>query len=362
MKDKVKKYMFDYRKQKGTFPSPRIIAYGLDIDKSQVLSSFRELASDGILKMYPGPDAAAVSSYRVPTSVLQKELEQGMEKERPLIQKIISSTRNSLLEWIKQGFKITLNIESLVRFICFAIASVAIYVTATMSNEWTRIMFDNQLTAFLLSLLIPSFSTIMFEGSIILFREKTAVARTIGTVIIIMVVFALLFDSSMIIIAQYNKRVVQVAEQNEIKKTENTSNALYVLYQKEETEIEKEILNLEKKLSEERQKRDDFEINSKSYNNQNWKITQTEKKIETKQNELSKKRNQISEILKTENVSVEEVKKDDVYKWLANSFTGGRVEMVEFILFSILAIFLVVVAPVGMFVALGLWKDRKEKE
>src|SRR5574339_752469 len=80
MIEKIKKFIIEYRKENGKSASPKIIMREIKLTKDEMYTYLQQLQEAKVIKKYP-PDEKRVSSYHVPSDVLQNEIKEDRIKE-----------------------------------------------------------------------------------------------------------------------------------------------------------------------------------------------------------------------------------------------------------------------------------------
>jgi DNA-binding Lrp family transcriptional regulator len=336
MLDKIKAVIFKYhRLNNKRFPPLSWIASNTGYTLEDVKKSIEELITAGVIKRYQ------TNNY------LRREYAEEYKAPPIDVQAMAKNIKRTII-----SFKV----EHLIRAICFMSAIVSIYITSSLSYEWTKIMLSDHWRAIILSTALPVFATFSIEGAIVIFREKKISALILGCLILLMSAFSIIFDSSMIIIAQYNKRLSQITLTDNSQQRTKKENKLYELASKKESEQTITVTQLKKELEEEKINLNKYEDGSKLYYNQTWVIFNLSKKMDAAIKELKDDQQELKNQIQKEDTAIDANYREDAYTWLSTNILHTPVTNVEFLIFATLAIFLVIIAPMGMFIALGLWR------
>ena len=168
-----------------------------------------------------------------------------------------------------------------------------------------------------------------------------------------------------IIIGQYNKRIEIINIDTGDRQSELKINKIIFQLDEQEKIKIKEIMETENEYLQVLKILDLF--SDEEIKNRNKKYMASTKERNKLKKELSKLREALNKILiektneyKKEDTILIENKREDAYTFISNQF-NIPLTTVEFILFILLAVFLVIVAPMGIFMSLGLWKNKEVK-
>lgn len=278
------------------------------------------------------------------------------EGEKNTVQnKIIAPVKNFISGASKSISETKFSMKIIVQLVCLFVSAGCIYVTSSLSFDWAFGQLGNDLQARILSIAIPLYSSFMPEGIGLLRRAR--VHWSIIGVLILTIIFAMGFDGFAIFTGQYNKRFSEVktesAEQNTINRdAEKMKILIEQKTAKEENKSEKELQIIEEKkiLS---------EMSPKEKENNSWLYRSQKNKVDN----LIKEREAIEkEIDAIENKRLALLENGKIVLNTADNITGmeNAVNVTEFYMLIILAVFLVLIEPLGVYVGLGLWQNKQE--
>lgn len=168
------------------------------------------------------------------------------------------------------------------------------------------------------------------------------------------------FELSMITIGLFNSRTELIYSKSETVSKNNNEKSLDVL-KSEENQIlgNSDYKFLKNKIE---NYRNDFEYGSKDYKNVETEISRMRAEFKIYETKLEKNRADQKRIFDDSKTVLrdkqEEVRKD-FYAWLENNFHFAKAGVIEFITYLMPALFCVCLAPLGVFVAVGLYRQKK---
>jgi hypothetical protein len=353
-KEKVKtailKYYNDHDKN---FPTINWLCAYTKMPIAEIKKYRDELQEEGLISKY------ATNWY------VKKEFADSVERKKDFIAPVMKQIKSGVKVFTSEVKKIKFSMVWFIQVSCFLITIAAIYVTSALSYEWTPTMLGEPVKALILSIMMPLFCTFSIEGAIVLFKHSffrvdeklkcRPIALIPGIVICFMFLFATAFDCSMIIMSQYNKRYAHEETKNKEQIQVNKESNKYDLKKEQKERQERVVRENEIKRDEEKNKLNKLAIGTKEYNTQNWYLMIAENKLTEARKELKIIETALEGQIEKTEINVEQG--EDGYAKLAKQF-GVNVADVEFFLFSILAVFLVVVAPFSAFVSLGMWRQK----
>lgn len=357
MKDKIKKFIVEYKKKNGKAPSPKIISSEFVLTKEETLSAISELVNDGFLKKYPR-DEEKLSSYHIPARIIDISTKQSLRE-----------VENKIEEPQVKGIskKALFVIGIIIRAFMGIVAVAAITVSAYFSLSWT-LTFLSPFIAWLLSLTIPTYTSFAIEAGIYI-RYTTAVIKDnrmswpVATMILFLTAgIAMTFEMTMITIGQFNKRSELIFSKEEKINPKNNNEKTLEILKIEEIQI---LENDDYKYLQRQIQRyqNNFEYGSKDYKNLENEFLKKRNDFKIYETKLEENRKKQKDILgKSETVLTNETKEErkDFYSWFESSFKFMKAGIFEFLTYLMPALFCVVLAPLGTFVAVGLYK-RKEQ-
>jgi len=345
MKQKVKDFIFEYRRKNKSLPSVKVIAVGCDMTTEDVRRTLDELSSDGVLRKYPSKKGV-VSSYHIPAVVhMQEEKKIVPEKSLPV------RLNKYPAVWL------------IVQIIMFVIAGAAVVVSSYFSLLWTATFLPLPI-AIILSVGMPAYIAIAPEGAVIIKESSGAKSMPlIGWVLLGTAILALFFSMSMSVIGQFNAR----SELIETKKSElkiDTGKTLKLkVVKEEEKDISERIKSAKEDLKLFQSFQKDFkkeDLKSKDFQKTENEIKKIKNEIQTLSNDIKKNREEQKTLFET-GTEQEQTHRYNFYDWFA-SVTGAASGIIEFILYVIPALFCDLIAPLGVYVAVGLYKKRRKEE
>lgn len=253
------------------------------------------------------------------------------------------------------------NAVFIIRVVMFCISLVAIYISIHYSYLWIA-EFLEPFKALLLAVAMVTYVTFALEAVFILFKAHTVTGGIMGFIILITALAALVFSMSMTVIGQYNKKtellsivsenkqagIKEVAKLDILKDSVNSA-AEAVKTKREEIKINQEILaGFEKEDTE-----------TTEYKVQLWKLSVLNREVREYEAAVAKARADLKTFLETEETTTQIIERSDFYIWFAD-LIGAESGVVEFVLYLIPALFVDIIAPLGMFVALGLYRKKKK--
>jgi hypothetical protein len=328
--DALKTKLQDYHARTGVIPAKGLLCHDLGLTLDELNAGLRELVKDGTLKEFAGTLRLA--------------------KQRP-------EKRVDVRQVLARLPKI--NVAAVVRVVLLAVSLVAMYISIGYSYTWV-VQFLDPLKAVLLSASVVIYVTFAPEGAALMIRMKSISGTVLASLLVITAIAALIFSMAMTVIGQYNTMTDLIATQAETASAGAKSlSVLDVLRAQEKTAaaavdgIQKEIEIQQKALAA-------LTPGSPEAGAAGWKLSELQNRLYYARIPLDEARKQIlTHIEKDDTITTDQVKRETFYDFAARETGIGR-GVIEFILYLIPALFMDIIAPLGMFVALGSGK-RKEK-
>lgn len=349
MIEKIKKFIIEYRKKNGKSASPKIIMREFRLTKDEMYTYLQQLQEARVIKKYP-PDEKRVSSYHVPSDVLQNEIKEDRIKE----------------ETKRLSPKALFVIGIVIRVFMGLVANAVILISASFSLKWTGSFLD-PFIAWIFSVALPLYSSFAIEAGIYI-RYKVGIIKANGKLSIPLasiILFAsagitMCIELSAITIGLFNSKTELIYAKSETVPKNNNEESLTILKNQES-----QILNnsdykyLKNKIE---NYKNSFEYGSKEYKNLETDILKARTEFKVYETKIEKNRTDQQKILDDSKTvltdSKEEVRKD-FYAWLENNFHFAKAGVVEFITYLMPALFCVLLAPLGVFVAVGLYRQKQ---
>jgi hypothetical protein len=341
--EKLKQYIKDEYRKTQKLPTVETCAMAFNLTRQKTVELLRVLVAQGFIKRNN-------TRYGI-----QEEQE---EKKIPFFQKFFKKQDKEEIKPLQKLNNGWNWIEVFVRVIMVIVAADAIYISSAASLDLTTVIFDDTIKALMLSLGIPMYTSFAPEGAILLYKAGTRMAKVAARIVIVTAIIALLFDLSMITFSQYSKRVDMIYQHETSLQDTNKSKNEYNESKSQETEKKKSIAQLQNQIEIDQKALAKFtekeDMKTNEYKNLSWKITVNQNNITVKEKELKTITDKIDKIVGSKEYSVNtEIKKD---------FFSSLPGFVMFIIYLLPAIFCTLIAPLGVFVGLGLWKQNMNKE
>lgn len=242
-------------------------------------------------------------------------------------------------------------VDVLIKIIMFSISVVAMAIEGQFDYVKIR-QFVSSPFDVLLSGMLPAFTSFGVESSIILKRQG---AGATSVALKAMVGLSMAFSLIMITAGQFDKNNTLLNADISIRQESDTNKSLHELNLSEQVLLNDEITQLMALSNENGIKLNKAVFNSPEY----WTIWGVKSKIDdnikTAKDKLDIVNAEIRKEL-SENKIVTVEKKDTTIYDVIGKIINKSPELIQFILFLILPIFVVFMAPFGMYVALGLYK------
>jgi hypothetical protein len=329
-----KKYLTEFYSRFKTFPTIPHLIEKANLNKKTVQQYIKELIIAGVI-------VRRGKTYHIKQETKEKAVQK----------------RSFLVLFFKY-----FNAAFVIRGVMFCISLVAIYISIHYSYLWIS-EFLEPFKAFLLSVVMVAYVTFSLEAVFLLFKEKTKAAVFMGLIILITAIASLTFSMSMTVIGQYNRKTELLQEKTSAAQANKKEIAtLEILKNTEKTAVEavkikREEIKTGQTILSGFEKEDTESI---EYKTQLWKLSQLNIELRKYETALQKAREELKNFINREEVTTEIIERQDFYSWFA-TLTGIEKGIVEFLLYLIPALFVDIIAPLGMFIALGLYR-KKEKE
>jgi hypothetical protein len=261
----------------------------------------------------------------------------------------------------EKGIKI---IGFIIRGFGALIGAAAITISADFSLSWTASYLPIAI-AWIVSLSIPMYTSFAIEAGIFIRYttgtiKETRLSWPAATILLFCTAFiAMGFEMSMITIGQFNKRSTLIFEASKEIPKNNNSKTLDVLKVEEIQILDNDDYKyLQKQIQRYQNK---FEFGSKEYKNLENDFLKKRNDFKVYENKLEENRKKQKDILNNKDTILVDEKKEerkDFYTWFANNFSWAKAGIIEFIVYLMPALFFVLVAPLGVFVAVGLYRRK----
>lgn len=310
---KVRAFIADYHRRHRAIPTKGLICHETRLTLDEVNTALQALVSEGYLTRYQ--DKVLLK----PTSVTP-----------------VASAR---------AVKTPINLTAVVRWVMAAVSAVAVVISAGYSYVWVS-QFLDPIRAMLLSAAVVVYVTFAPEGAGLTWRVGTAGSRVMSVLLLLTGVAALVFSMSMTVIGQYNimSDRLQAAAEATVGVTKGTDKL--ALLRAEVVTQERAVAGLEADLAAAQESPDDVA-----------RLNRLQNMLYHARSRLTAARQAVLSYLNTADAAVEaQVRREDVYTYLGKLLVMSPAS-VEFILYLIPAVFMDIIAPLGMFVALGLKRN-----
>lgn len=353
MKERVKKYIVEYKKKQGKVPSPKGMAVTFDTDTKTIIDILKELKAEGFIKWYP-TNGKKISSYYIPTNIEHRET---VKLPPPEPEKKITSE-------VKGFSPLAMFVtDIIIRSFMGLVAIAVILVSASFSLKWT-ISFLDPFIAWILSVSFPLYTSFAIEAGIFI-RYKTGVflksgklSLPLASLILFMSAgITMCIELSAITIGLFNSRTDLIYSKSENISKNNNAATLAIL-KNEENQILKnsDYKYLQNKIE---SYKNNFEENSKEYKAYEKTFERFRSDFKNYETKLEDNRKKQKEILDKKETVIEdqtETIRKDFYAWTENNFHFAKAGVIEFITYLLPALFCVLLAPLGVFVAVGLYR------
>jgi len=223
--------------------------------------------------------------------------------------------------------------------------NTSIYLATTFPLFW----------AYLLSFMIVAF-VVASPATMVLFTRRKQYIQATGIGLLFAVV--LFFSMGTTSIGMFNEQKEAIAHRTNIARIDNSSQKLYTVYEKQERDIQALIDTKLVTIGRHNKLISAFDtIDSQEYKTLSWNLSEAEKFIQTRTNEL----NGISakKMALVDKISTSEVVVESFAEMLQRVF-GWQASMVDFIISLMAAIFVDCIIPVAGSLALYLNEKKEE--
>jgi len=252
--------------------------------------------------------------------------------------------------------------ETALRVVMLFVSCVTIYLSTDYSYVWlSKYLVSWKAVLFALSMTV--YTTFSLQGGLTLLRYKSLISRFIGSALLITSICALIFSMTMTVIGQYNKKtdlinteiIARKDNKKDLSQLDLSNNQKETLLSsigqtRNDIAIKQKLLN----------EFDKEELNNREYQVLSWQLTLLNRDLKNYEHELNKVNNKIEALLQNDEFVIEEAGREDFYMWFS-SVSNLPANIIEFLLYLIPALFIDIMAPLGMLVAMGIYK-RKEGE
>lgn len=255
-------------------------------------------------------------------------------------------------------------------FIRFILEIVG-FGAAALSVRYTAIYLYDSLPIFwswFLSSIMVIFSVMAFQIIIVFIIRKHRILSFLFSILWLIVT---VFSMSSTVIGQYNANKERFFISSSIVADRKSTSDLYDLYEKDIIDLEINKSNRQKDLDrfnvlikpylDDPNKRLESRESQRDYSTYAQAISDAQRDIKLFITKIEEARNKQKELLTLEgdkNINKEEV--PDFYDWVAyNVFSDGNPALIQFIISLFPAVFIDLIAPIG--IAIGLFLERKEE-
>lgn len=327
--DRVKTFLKLYYNKYSSVPSQKMISTNLNISLEEVTRALMQLKKDGFIQ-------SKTKGYFIPDI-------NAFEKE--------DKTIKTKVKKLQIGFRDFLTIDNFIRVIMFLIACSAMVISVYYTQFWL-ISYLSNFYATLLSSIMVIYASFSFHGVLVIEN------RGVKVFIVITAVIVIFFSMFSTIAGQYNNRIMKEKEIQEntnkiqqYKRWAEQEKELTILLTKREEEIRglQEILDSVNTIEERKEKGWYF-----------WDTGERIKKIKEEmigyEKERAELRKKIENYLSLDTNKTEQEENKSFYQWLADILNKPS-DKIEFFISIFPAVFIDIIAPLGMLVAL-----RRKKE
>lgn len=273
--------------------------------------------------------------------IIKKAIEKFGLKETP--KKILSDISKKL-----PPVKIKIEITGLfIRVIFFIVSVACIYMSIYYSRLWLLDFLD-PFKATILSMVMVFYLVFAPEGAQVFYKNNK---KILGGFIIFTGIIVMVFSMVSTVAGQYNTRTKDI-----IVSGESTKNIRLEMLMEKKEQVKKSLDLLEKDFTLTQKQMDSIQPEDKKYDQLFWKNYRIKNDIKKQQEEYQKTIKEIEGFLSTEPDVIEKQERKDFYFFIW-SITGLNKSALEFWLSLFPALFIDIIAPLGMFIALGHSKE-----
>ena len=249
-----------------------------------------------------------------------------------------------------------ITIELFIKIVMFLISITAMAIEAQFDYVKIKTFVDPPFDA-VLSAMLPLFTAFGFESAVILKKYGLSL---MPNVIKAMAFLSMSFSLIMITAGQFEKNIDMLNQKIDAGESVVVNTVEYEFNLSERERITAELERMTAQSEEQQQKINKIEFNTWEY----WSVVgekgKTDAKIASLEQELKTVNNDIRGSLETGEIALTEKKDGTLYDIIGN-MTGKSPEFIQLILFMVLPVFIVFMAPLGMYFALGLYESGKVK-
>jgi cell division protein FtsL len=358
----VRKIIITYFDKYKKVPRPALIHKSKGIPLSELYRIFAYLTNEGFLRRED--EHYYISSKETGT----------IEKVKEAVITQIEKVKEIPKQIVKTKFSLKKLSEITVRGIMFISAIICVFVSIFYSDFYLKQYLDPFIAIWLAAGFVL-FGVLGPQALLLISRyKKTRFARVLLSFLALVIIA---FSMLSTIVGQYNTRTFTVNENNKTQAEDKKLSAQYKLLTEEKTQFEIAIESREaeitlqlKVLSEisnikitetDFEEKEDYEkalkTKQKNYNAERNKLASLRREKEDIQKALSKKSLEIKNFLIEKNVEIEKEKRYTIYIWLSKVI-GWDADFIEFLFFMFPAIIVDILAPLGLYIALGLYKKQ----
>jgi len=343
--EKLKSFLTDYHARTGEIPGRALLCHELKLTLAEVNACLRELVFDGTLKEFagrlrlakPGPVVKEKSSAQGFLDNLRK-VSAGMSKLKP------------------RG---KLDTGVLVRWILFAVAVIAMIISTGYSYAWL-VQFLDPVRAVLLAAAVVVYVTFAPEGAALLLRRRSVSTVVLASLLVMTALAALVFSMAMTVIGQYNGMTELLATRGAETSTAARDVATLDVLRAEERTAQAAADGLQREVGLQHDAMARLEAGTPAHGSATRQLGALQDRLYYAGKRLTAAREKVlSYLARPDAVTTDEVRREDFYTFAARETGMGR-GVVEFILYLIPALFMDIIAPLGMFVALGVIGRRED--
>lgn len=246
------------------------------------------------------------------------------------------------------------NIIIIVVKIIMAILAVVCIIVESQFNYPKIREYLGDPFAFLLSILLPIFTSFAVEASAILRKQGVKMA---AFALMFAALFSMLFSITMIVRGQYDKQIANMNNTIETREEEKTDTTIYDLKVKQLKDKEQSIERTSKEVS----RLDDILEKNPNDTNTYWARYRENEDLKKQESERDILNAEIEKLLTGGSVTQEKKEERTFDQWFAGLINWSP-DSVKMFLYLILPIFITIIAPLGIYFSLGLYENTEIKK
>lgn len=335
--DALKTKLTDYVGRTGAMPARGLLCHELGLTLDEVNAGLRDLVRGGFLREFAG-------KYRLAKQHAEKapHVWQGLPRLKAA--------------WLR--LRGVMRVSILVRAVLFSISLIAMYISIGYSYVWV-VQFLEPVKAALLSASVVVYVTFAPEGAALMLKAKSVGGAVLASALVVTALAALIFSMAMTVIGQYNTQTDLLATAARTDSAGTKGLAVLDVYRAEEKTALAAVDGIQKEIDIQQRALDAILPGSPEHNAAGWKLAELQNRLYYARIPLSQIRDKIlTHLAQNDTITTDEVKRENFYEFAARE-TGIGPGVIEFILYLIPALFMDIIAPLGMFVALGRGKKKE---